>query len=204
MSASTTTEDTPTPEPISPAKRFFRIAGLITLFIACLLIFTLAKLPETKMTSLIQGYVQAALDPYGAYITDQGREFSVLHGFRYTLIKPTIELSDMTRIEFDELVVSPKLLSILMFKPGATIQIKQGPSTIFLDGAGRGDQIAARVKLDQVSIGKLGILNYLAQIKGGGFISGEMNISGALSDPKSLTGKADFTLKSIQIDVSRL
>ena len=199
MNITTTAAETEA-APLSPAKKAAKFALLGGLFFTCLFVFTLTKLPETKITSLIQGYVQVALDPYGIFITDQGREFSVLRGFRYKLIHPTIELSDQTRIELDELTVSPKLLSLLMFKPGAQIELKQGDSTIFIEGAGRGDKINAHVKLDQLNLAKFGLLSYFAQLKGGGLVTGELNIEGALSEPLSLVGQALFNLKSIQID----
>lgn len=199
MSDATNVDFQPSSSENKTAKTF-KIIGLVFLFFSCLIVFTLAKLPEAKTTALMQGYLQSALDPYGVYITDQGREFSIWRGFTYKLIHPTIELSDQTRIEMDEISASPKLLSFLMAKPGVKIELIQGGSVITLNGSGRGDKIDADIKLSQVNIGKLELLSYFAQIKGSGLITGEFKVNGSLSDLSTLNGEGAFQLKSIQIE----
>ncbi len=181
-------------------KKLAHVLILVGIFFVSLFIFTLAKFPEAKLTAVIQGYLQQSLDPFGILETDQGREFSVFKGFQYKLIHPVFELSDQTRIELDEVTAAPSLLSLLMFKPGATVELKQGASSITATAAARGDQVSISASLNEVNFGKLGLLMYLAQIKGGGIISGDFKLDGTVSDLNSLSGKVDFKLKSVQID----
>ena len=88
-------------------------------FLVLLFWFTVLKLPQARLTGLMQGYVQVALDPYGIFLSDQGRELSVLTGLRYSLLKPAIEFPDQTRIELDDFSVSPNLMALLSGKMGA-------------------------------------------------------------------------------------
>jgi type II secretion system protein N len=184
-----------------PEKRSVaKMVGLTVLFFILIFVFTIFKLPQVRITSLLQGYVQVALDPYGIYLTDRGRELSMLHGFRYTLEHPVLEFADQTRVELDDIVVTPKFLTLFSGKFGANVTLHQGPSSIVLDGAGRGDKIDARIELDHADIGKLGLLSYLASLKGSGEISGTANIAGSLADLPTLTGLIDLRLKNLKLD----
>jgi type II secretion system protein N len=189
-----------TPEKKSPAK----IVGLSVLFTVLVLLFTVFKLPQARITGLLQGYVQIALDPYGIYLTDRGRELSTLHGFRYTLDHPTLEFADQTRVELDDLVVTPKLLTLFSGKMGANVTLHQGPASIILDGAGRGDKIDVKLDLDHVDIGKFGLLSYLASLKGSGQITGTAQVAGSLADIPTLAGNIDLKVKNLKLDEQNL
>ena len=188
------------PQKKSPAK----LMGLALLFVALVLLFTIFKLPQARITSLLQGYVQIALDPYGIYLTDRGRELSTLHGFRYTLDHPTLEFADQTRVELDDLVVTPNFFPLLSGKMGVNATLHQGPASIILEGSGRGDKIDMKLDLDHVDIGKFGILSYLASLKGSGTINGNAQVAGTLSDLTSLTGGADLKVKNLKLDEQNL
>ena len=186
--------------PTSAAKKNFKKVAWTVLFVFLLVFFTFTKLPQAKMTNLLQGYIQVALDPYGIYITDQGRELSIWRGFEYKLIHPTLELSDQTRVELDEIVATPSILSLFKGQMGAHLSLKQGPALITLDGSGRSDKIDATVKLEELDIGKFGLLSYAGGLKGSGQINGKAHVDGALSDFSSLDGGLQFKLKKIHLD----
>jgi type II secretion system protein N len=190
-------------QPPKPKSTVVKI-GLTVLFFALLFFFTLTKLPQARMTNLIQGYVQAALDPFGLYISDRGRDLSFWSGFRYQLTSPTLELADQTRIELDEITVAPNFLALLSGKAGAHMTMKQGTSFIDFDGAGRGDKVNATIQLEQVDIGRFGLLSFAGNIKGSGTISGTVHLDGTLSDPSSLAGEVKLKLKRIHLDEQTL
>lgn len=202
------TEQTSTGISLNPAgqnkKQGLKIAFYSALFVFLLFIFTLAKLPQTKITALIQGYIQMGLDPMGIYVTDQGREFSIIRGFQYKLEKPSFELSDQTRIDFDSLTASPSFLSLLKGMVGGNLILKQDQSQIIASGAARSDQIDAKIQLDQVNISKMGLLSFIAQIKGTGIISGILKIDGKLSDFSTLNGEIQLTLKNVRFEEQNL
>ena len=201
--------DTSSAAPASMMKKI----GLTVVFFLLLLFFTLTKLPQAKITALVQGYVQSALDPYGIYISDHGRELSIWKGFQYRLIQPTFELPDQSHIELEEMIVSPKLLSLFSGKVGATIEITQilerTPSKtdltkIHIDGTGRGDLIDASINFDSMDIGKFGILAFAGGLKGSGQISGDIHVDGHLADLPSLMGKIDLKIKKLHLDEQNL
>lgn len=197
----------PLPETVelsSGGSKIFRNIGLAFLFLLLLVVFTVLKLPQARVTGLMQGYLQIALDPYGIFISDRGRELSTLHGFRYTLDHPTLEFADQTRVELDSIVVSPKFLSLLQGKMGVDAEVHQGPAIINLDASGRGDKINMKVDLTQADIGKFGLLSYAAGLKGSGTVSGTIQVSGTLSDPTTLNGAIDLKLKAIKLDEQNL
>lgn len=201
MSESTSTLS---PSSSGSEKSVLKLTLLTGLFFFLLTIFTISKLPTSKITALIQGNLQVFLDPFGIYVTDQGRDFSIIRGFRYHLTKPTFELPDQTRIEFEELSASPRILSLFKGMAGANLNLKQKVnntiSEIDVAVAGRSDKVQAHIQLDQVDLAKVGILAFAGQIKGTGTVSGTMDIEGSLSDPSTLTGAIQLTLKNIQLD----
>ena len=198
-----------------PSKSFSLLSkiGLTFSFLGLLILFTLLKLPQAKITSLIQGVVQSQLDPLGIYITDHGRELSIWKGFEYRLIQPTLELPDMTRIELEEIVVSPKLLSLLTGKAGASVEITQAVeksaaktdlAKINLEGTIRGDLVNATVDLHSVDLGKFGVLAFAAGLKGTGTLNGNIHVEGHLADLTSLTGNVNLKLAKVRIEEGKV
>jgi type II secretion system protein N len=190
--------------PASKLKKTITSIGLGILFIFFLVLFTFTKLPQTKITSLLQGYVQVGLDPYGIYMSDHGRELSVWKGFEYRLTQPTLELADQTRVELDEVVVKPSLLGFFSGRAGGHVEVKQGASSIDLNGSGRGDKIDTTINLTDVDIGKFGLLSFAGGLKGSGTVSGSIHIDGTLSDLPTLTGSIQLKLKRLKLDEQNL
>lgn len=209
MNEMSSAEEINAPAPTSLIKKI----ALTILFFTLLFFFTLTKLPQAKITSLVQGYVQSALDPYGIYISDHGRELSIWKGFRYRLIQPTLELPDQSRVELEEMVVAPNFLSILTGKVGAVVDITQvlertpsktELSKIHMEGTIRGDLIDATINIEALDLGKFGILSFAGGLKGNGQIAGNIHLDGHLSDLPSLTGNIALKLKKIHLDEQNL
>jgi type II secretion system protein N len=184
----------------SPAK----MLGLAGLFVFCVILLTLLKLPGARITGFIQGMVQGALDPYGIYLTDRGRELTLFPVPHYRLDHPVLELPDQTRIEFDEMSVQPKPAQLLAGKLGVRAELRQGPSEIRMDASGKGEQIDAEIHLENTDLGKLGVLAFAAGIKGTGFLTGDIKINGSLSDLSTLNGLIELKLKKLKIEEQNL
>ena len=191
-------------DPSSKMKKNIKRVGYVCGFLFLLIFFTIAKLPQTKITNLIQGYLQVGLDPYGIYMTDRGRDFSIWRGFQYKLTQPTLELSDQTRVELEEMTASPSLLPLFKGQMGGHVEIKQGASSLILDGSGRSDKINATVKMDELDIGKFGLLSYAGGLKGGGKLTGEAHVDGGLADLTSLSGLIQMKLKKLFLEDQNL
>ncbi len=180
-----------------------KIAALSTLFVFLVILFTILKLPEARITGLLQSYVQTALDPYGIYLTDRGRSLSLLTGIRYSLDHPTLELPDQTRIELDDLTVKPNFLSLFSGRFGANAILHQGSSMLDLDAFARKDKIESQVNLKEIDLGKFGILSF-AGLKGSGLISGATHLDGSVNDFSSFNGNIDLQIKNLQLEEQNL
>ena len=189
---------------LSSGKSPMKIAGIAGLFVLLVLILTVLKLPEARITGFIQGMVQSGLDPYGIYLTDRGRELSLLPAVRYSLDHPVLELPDQTRIEFDELVVEPRLSSLLTGKAGVHAELRQGPSEIRIDAAGKGENVDAEIHLENADLGKLGVLAFVAGIKGSGVLTGDIKVNGSLTDLSTLNGSLELKLRKLKIEEQNL
>jgi type II secretion system protein N len=186
------------------APKASRMIGMAALFIVLVILMTLTRLPEAKITSYIQGMVQTALDPYGVYLSDHGRELSIWKGMAYRLDHPVLELADQTRIEFDDLTVKPSILGLLSGKLGVEAELHQGPASIGLSANGKSDKINAQINLENVDLGKLGVFAFAAGIKGSGLVNGSVNIEGSLNDFGTLNGDIALKLRKLHTDEQNL
>lgn len=171
------------------------------IFFTFLALFTITKISETKITSLIQGYLQQALDPYGIYITDQGRSFSLWKGAQYQLKHPTFELSDGTKIEAQMLTLNPSWISLLKVQLGGELTLEQGPSSkLHLLLSGRGSTIHVQSSFENLNLNQLGVLQYAGGIQGNALLQGSLLLEGDLSNPQSSSGQITVNLKNIFFD----
>jgi type II secretion system protein N len=189
-----------TPQSLSESRSPFKVIGMVVLFLTCVILLTLLKLPEARITGFIQGMVQSGLDPYGIYLTDRGRELSLFPAPLYRLDHPVIELPDQTRVEFDELRVHPKLSGLFIGKPGIRAELKQGASEILVNAAGKGDRVDAEIHLENADLGKLGVFAFAAGLRGAGFLSGDIKVEGSLADPSTLNGSLELKLRKLRLD----
>ncbi len=187
-------------QPASSSRSPLKIVGMVVLFLTCVAFLTLLKLPEARITGFIQGMVQSGLDPYGIYLTDRGRELSLIPAPLYRLEHPVLELPDQTRVEFDELRVHPKLAGLLTGKAGFSAELKQGASEILVNAAGKGDRVDADIHLENADLGKLGIFAFAAGLRGTGFLTGDIKIEGSMIDLSSLNGSLELKLRKLRLE----
>ncbi len=184
----------------APARfRVIRTTGLVFLFLALVSILTITKIPEQRLTGLVQGFVQSALDPYDIYVSDRGRSLSFFPRIEYRLDHPVLEMADQSRIELDDLSVRPNLLALFTGRAGARALLHQGAAELAVDASGNRNRIDADVSLKEIDLGKFGVLGY-AGIKGTGLVSGTLAIEGGISELSSLNGAIDLKLKNLKLD----
>jgi type II secretion system protein N len=188
---------------LSSSKSPFKMASLGLFFVFLIILFGLFKLPEARVTTLVQSYIQSALDPYGIYMTDRGRSLSLLKGFKYNLDHPSLELPDLTRVDLDELEVHPLFSALLSGKLGARASLKQGNSELVAEGRGRGGKMDADLSIADVDLGKFGVFSFLG-IKGAGGITGKIHLDGNLSSLDTLNGNIDLRLRNLRLDEQTL
>ena len=176
-----------------------KMIALSVLFIALVVILSITKIPETRVTGLLQGYVQSALDPYDIYLTDRGRSISFLTGIRYRLDHPALEMADQTRIELDDLEVRPKLMSLLTGRFGMKASLHQGGAELVMDAAATRNKVEADIDLRDVDLGKFGVFGF-AGLKGSGLVNGKITLEGGVTDLASFNGLIDLKLKRLRLE----
>jgi type II secretion system protein N len=179
-----------------------KFVGLGFLFLILVVLFTLTKIPETRVTSLLQSYVQSELDPYEIYLTDRGRSLSLFTGIKYTLDHPTLELADQTRIELDDLEVRPNLLSLFTGRFGAKATLHQSGAELVMNAAASRSKVETDINLKEIDLGKFGVLGF-AGLKGSGLVSGKVTVDGSVTDFASFNGTIDLKLKKLKLDEQR-
>jgi type II secretion system protein N len=188
------------PSAESPDRfRAIRMTGLVLLFLFLVGILTVFKIPEQRLTGLLQGYMQSALDPYDIYVSDRGRSLSFFPRPEYRLEEPVLEMADQSRIELDGLSLRPNLLALFTGRAGAKATLHRGNSEIVIDGSGNPSRADAKVSLKEIDLGKFGVLGF-AGIKGNGLVDGIMTIEGAISELSTLNGLVELKLKNLRLE----
>jgi type II secretion system protein N len=193
------TGDTGMEAPHSAGKGVLKILSMSLVFISLIVFFTILKMPRSRVTDLIQGYIQAALDPSGIYIRSMDRTLDLFPVPKYRLDHPVVELSEQTQIEFDALEVRPSPLKLFTGAIGGQAMIRQGKGDLTLDGALRKNSISFEALLNEIDLGKIGAFSF-AGIKGGGSLNGKIQIDGSPADFTVMNGVLDLKMKNVNIE----
>lgn len=188
---------------LTRGRRAARAAGWGALFLALLVSFTLAKLPDEKIDGYVQGTVADALAVQGiGFAADRGT-LSLLFGVKYRFEGVTLTpRPPADPVRLDAIEVSPALLQMLAGRLG-------GRARITTPGDGQLDLVAslprdpssgaidAGFALEKVDLGKLGLFAMAGGIQGSALAQGSGALEGDPADPKTLRGE-------IRLDLSRI
>jgi type II secretion system protein N len=182
-------------------RKYLGQAGWAAFGLACLIIFTLFKLPEDRIVNLIQGNISATLATRGITINAAKNSFSVLFGPSYIMKDVTLSFPPpQASAHIDKVEFAPSLLPLLLGKMGGTFQLYNGDGRATISFSAKETKIDADFKIRDLDLGKSGILDALAQVKGNAIANGSGNLSGDLASPGTLDGDISFTLKKIVLD----
>jgi type II secretion system protein N len=184
-------------------NRVLKMTALSCGFVALILFFTILKMPKARVTDLIQGYIQTALDPAGIYIRSRDRTLGFFPSLRYRLDHPVIELSEQTQIELDDLEVRPALLKLLTGSVGGVATLHQGKGDLLLNAGLRKNSVSIEAVMTELDLGKIGAFSF-AGIKGGGSLNGRVDLNGAPADFTAMNGTIDFKLKGVNLEEQTL
>lgn len=177
-----------------------KLALTAVIFIMFVLVFTLTKLPERKLTSFMSGELQQALDSAGIYIIPGPMSFSILRGFNLHYDKPEIELPDLTHVTLDSLDISPSFQMLFKGMLGGKIQVKQGAGSAVLHAGMRGNKFSVSGDVDQMELSKIGVFQYLNNLQGRALAAGTLHLSGDMSDPSTISGAVQLDLSGITVN----
>lgn len=170
-----------------------------TLFL--LLVFTIIKLPEAKITNLIQGHLSNLLVPMGITLTAEESSFSLVFGPRLKMNKVRIYLPPpASEIQLDQLSFAPSVMPAFLGRLGGTLFFKQGKSEVQVTVQIKKTAFYYSFDLEQVNLGNLQLLQAFAKIKATGTLSGSGSGSGDQNDASRLTGNAEFKLQNFLVE----
>lgn len=198
-------EPTTSQEPDAPPERGSALKTVAWVLVALffLTLFTFIKLPEDRVQEFVGAKISEALAPHGISLTSRAGKLGL--GLSYTMLDARLSLPGASEtIAFDEIKISPSFLSLIQAKLGADVSLKQGDGTLSLTGAGRGSSFSVSAKAKDFDIGKAGLLDYLAKIRGSAVVSGNADFSGDTSAFQNLSGKMDLALKKLVLDEQTL
>ena len=197
--ASETSHESASEDSSSIRRSGGKMAALSIGFVALILVLTLFKIPQNRMTELIQGSIQSALDPSGIYIRSRDRSLGFFPSIRYRLDHPTIELSEQTQIELDDLEISPSILKLFTGSIEGALSSHQGKGSLQLNAAFNKSSADIDATLSEIDLSKVGAFSF-AGIKGGGNLNGTLGIKGSMTDITAMIGSIDLKLKNVNLE----
>lgn len=181
-------------------KKLFKYWKWMTVGAVALIVFTLIKLPDTKLKALVQGHLNVALASTGMSMSTTDSSVSMLFGIRYTARNVQWKWSpDAAPVLFDEVRISPSLLSLVLGKLSGSLRLIQGSSRITVSGGVNGNRFDLSLDLDDVDLEKLGALKSLAKIDVRGLAQGKVDLAGNLDAPTTLSGSAQIKISKINL-----
>lgn len=171
----------------------------------CLIFFTLIKLPQDRIKAYVLGNINASLADQGITYTAKDTTISYLFGIKLNLQQVTLTLPPpIPKLTLDEVNVSPSILSLLIGKYKAHIEIKNQKT--LLDGtfSVKGSQLHTSFQAEEIDLGKLGVFTLAAGIHGSAMLSGSGDISLNLADYSSTEGSLSVRLKNLGLEPQTL
>lgn len=196
------------PAAASRMKKIFRGAGWFIFGLACLVVFTLIKIPEARLKNFVHGSISAALAPQGITFSAGESHVSIGFGIYYEMKDVTLHLPEPHPVvHIDEVEFTPSLLPMILGKMGGKVRVYNGDGYLkaSFSSAGSAAQplkdLNVTFKAGDLDLGKLGVLPIAAGVAGSlNLVSATGSLSGNPMDPSSLTGSVQAAFSGIRID----
>jgi type II secretion system protein N len=192
-------------EPLPRSKKILRTAGWVAFGLFCLTTFTLMKLPNEPIKSLIDGYISSALAQKGvSYSANEGK-ISFFLGLSYQMKDITLNFpppAPPVRIEAIE--VSPSLLGLIFGRTSGSVEIENAGGSLDGSFSMKNSNLTASFKSKKLNLGKLGVLPLFANIQGSGVLDGSGAIEGDTNVPSTLNGNIAMALSQVAIDAQSI
>ncbi|MBS1961243.1 MAG: type II secretion system protein GspN [Bdellovibrionales bacterium] len=185
----------------------FRWIGLFFLFTVLLLLFTLVKMPQPKIHAWILGTLNQQLNPMGIAASAEEGHIELGLGLKYEMSGVRLTMTDTQKVlKFSRLEVAPNVIGPLMQgKIGVHFALEEGSGSIVGDvkANSKGDDFDADIKIENVNLGRLGILPFATGLDGTADLKGTITLSGSPAAASGMTGKVNLTLAKIVIDAQK-
>lgn len=182
-----------------------RIFGFGVLFLVCLFIFTLVKIPQPKIHSWLLGTLNQQMNPIGIAATAEEGHIELGLGLRYEMTGVRLTMMENQKVlKFSRLEVAPSIIRpLLQGKIGASFRLEEGSGTITGDVMSKGDEFDADVQIDNLNLGRMGILPFAAGLDGTAEVKGSISLSGSPAALSGMSGKISLKLAKIVIDAQK-
>jgi type II secretion system protein N len=183
----------------------FRFIGFGILFVVCLVVFTLVKVPQPKIHAWILGTLNRQMNPMGIQATAEEGHIELGWGLKYEMSDVRLtQLNTQKVLKFSRLEVEPDIIvPLLQGKLGVRFALEEGTGSIRGKLKAKGDSIDADIELDKLNLGRMGILPFAIDLDGTGDLRGSIALSGSLADPETLSGSIKLNLSKILIDAQK-
>lgn len=187
--------------PQSPLMRAVKTVGWVSFGLACLILFTLLKLPDDRIKAYAQGMISAQLAPKGITFTAEKGYLSIGWGISYVMKEVTFMFPPpQAPAKLDKVSVTPSILPMLLGYQGASFAAYQGDSQVTGSFSMKGSQISASIDAKQLDLSKTGLLALAGGIKGSGLVTGSLSFSGDSTIPSTLNGEIDLNLSKFVLE----
>lgn len=194
-----------TSEETSLAGSILRWIGFSVFFLSALICFTLVKVPQAKIHGWILGTLNQQMNPMGMSISADEGKIALGLGLRYEMSGVRItKVMSQKSLRFSRLEVAPAFLPLLQGKLGVTFTLEEGSGVISGIFLTRGEDFETTINIENLNLGRMGVLPTLADVEGTAEIKGVIEIMGTINQPSSFNGKIELNLAKIVIDNQKI
>jgi len=185
-------------EPVSKTWGLF----WVILFITCLSIFTLARLPREKINAAVTSLVNEQLKQVNLSFSSDEGALSFSPGVIYTLQGISIsKIFGSESMRFSSLEIDPHWLFTALGKPGFDLIWEEGTGIGTLNLKLRKSEIIALIDAEGISLGSTGILTFVTGLSGNGELTVKTTLNIARNQTLMLSGPLALTLRNFTLDL---
>lgn len=188
-------------EPRSTASKIFRFFAWSSFALACLVVFTLLKIPQAKIHNTIVGHLNQQLAPSGIQLSADSGRIGIGLGLTYSMSGVKLVTPNNKVLKISEIEITPSVLAVAQGKFGGAFSLREGQGSVegafFTTKAG---DIEADIHSPGINLGFMGVLPFLAGIEGTAEVKGDVQIAGNPKSVSSLTGAIKLNLSKMTID----
>lgn len=184
---------------------FLRVLGFGLLFLACLVLFTLVKVPQPKIHSWLLGTLNQQMNPMGIAATAEEGHIELGLGLRYEMTGVRLTMMENQKVlKFSRLEVAPNIIGpLLQGKIGAHFRLEEGSGSITGELKSKSDEFDAEIQIENLNLGRMGILPFALGLDGSAEVKGSVVLSGSPGALSGLNGKINLSLAKVVVDAQK-
>jgi type II secretion system protein N len=185
---------------------FLRWLGWSFFFFSLLTVFTLVKIPQSKIQGWIVGTLNQQLAPAGIQISAEEGRIALGLGLSYEMSGVRLtKVSNQKSLKFSRLEVAPSILvPLLQGKVGGRFRLEEGSGSISGQVLVKGEDLEVNVTIEGMNLGRMGILPFAADVEGTADVRGSVELIGNPAQVATLSGKIDLAVAKLTVDAQKI